>query len=121
MSEFLRSYLTAGLAGVAAVVMAGALLLAGRVIRPRRPNAAKSQAYESGVRPSGARWDQSYLRYYLYALLFVVFDIEVAFIIPWAVQVVDLGLFGLVEMGVFIAVLALGIAYAWRKRVLTWD
>jgi NADH-quinone oxidoreductase subunit A len=101
--------------------MAFGTLALGRLIRPSRPNDNKAQAYESGAEPTAGSWSQSHVRYYLYALLFVVFDVEVAFIVPWAVQVEALGGFGLVEMLIFVAILALGLVYAWRKDVFTWQ
>lgn len=121
MDNFLRSYLTVALVGALGVVVAAGGLVAGRLIRPRRPNADKSSTYESGAQPSDGGWSQSHVRYYLYALLFMVFDVEVAFIVPWAVQVEPLGTFGLVEMFLFVLVLAFGLLYAWRKGVLRWD
>lgn len=118
---FLSSYGTVLLVGAAALAMAGGTLLLGRLVRPHNPRVEKGLAYESGAEPGGDGWSQSHVRYYLYALLFVIFEIEVAFIAPWAVQVEDLGVFGLVEMTIFIAVLSLGLLYAWRKKVLSWD
>jgi len=120
VSEFLRSYLTVGIFGAAAVLMVGAMLGMGRLLRPINPSAEKSIAYESGVDPVGIGWSQSQIRYYIFALLFVMFDVEAVFIFPWAVRLEALGSFGLVEMIVFIAVLALGLLYAWRKGVLRW-
>jgi NADH-quinone oxidoreductase subunit A len=121
VSDFLHSYLVVGLVALVPIGMACGTLFLGRFIRPNRPNDNKLQAYESGAEPTGTRWSQSHVRYYLYALLFVVFDVEVAFIIPWAVQVELLGVFGLVEMLIFVGILALGLAYAWRKDVLKWQ
>ncbi len=120
MTEFLRSYASVALAGLFAVIVAGGGLTLSRLIRPRRPSAAKAEPYESGSEPVGEGWSQSHIRYYLYALLFVVFDVEIAFIVPWAVQVEAMGSFGLVEMLIFVVILALGLAYAWRKGVLKW-
>lgn len=121
MRDFLRSYMTVGLVGLIGAVLAGAGLTASRFIRPRRPTEQKLETYESGVDPQQSDWTQSHVRYYLYALLFVVFDVEVAFIVPWAVQVESFGVFGLVEMIVFVGILALGLGYAWRKGALRWD
>jgi NADH-quinone oxidoreductase subunit A len=120
VSEFLRSYLTVGIFGFAAVLMVGAMLGMGRLLRPVNPSAEKAIAYESGVDPVGVGWSQSQIRYYIFALLFVMFDVEAVFIFPWAVRLEALGTFGLVEMIVFIGVLALGLLYAWRKGVLRW-
>ena len=72
------------------------------------------------VDPVGEGWSQSQVRYYIFALLFVVFDVEAVFIFPWATQLERYGTFGLVEMGVFVSVLLLGLVYAWRKGVLRW-
>ena len=101
--------------------MVGGLLLGvAAAIRPNHPNPAKLIAYESGVDPVGIGWSQSQIRYYVFALLFVMFDVEAVFIFPWAVRLEALGVFGLVEMTIFIVILALGLLYAWRKRVLRW-
>ena len=120
MSDFLRSYLTVAILGGAALVLVGAMLGVGGLIRPRRPQPQKYIAYESGVDPVGTGWSQSQIRYYVFALLFVLFDVEAVFIFPWAVQLETLGVFGLVEMVIFIVILALGLVYAWRKGVLRW-
>jgi NADH-quinone oxidoreductase subunit A len=120
VSEFLRQYLTVAVFAVAAVAMVGAMLGVGSLLRPTRPQPEKYISYESGVDPVGAGWTQSQIRYYVFALLFVLFDVEAVFILPWAIRLESYGVFGLVEMLIFIAILALGLLYAWRKRVLRW-
>ncbi len=120
MSDFLRQYLTVAIFGAAAVLMVGLMLGAGRLVRPTRPQPQKYLNYECGVDPVGSGWSQSHVRYYIYALLFVMFDVEAVFIFPWAVRLDAMAVFGLVEMVIFIAVLALGLLYAWRKGVLRW-
>lgn len=120
MSGFLRSYLTVFIFGVAAVLMVGAMLGVGSLLRPTRPQPQKYINYESGVDPVGTGWSQSQIRYYVFALLFVMFDVEAVFIFPWAVKVDALAVFGLVEMLIFIFILTLGLVYAWRKGVLRW-
>lgn len=120
MSEFLRSYLTVVWFGLAAFLLAGLLLGLSALIRPNRPTREKLLTYESGVDPVGEGWSQSQVRYYVFALLFVIFDVEAVFIFPWATQLERYGTFGLVEMGIFVAVLLLGLVYAWRKGVLRW-
>ncbi len=120
MSSFLRSYLTVAIFGGAAVFLVALLLGIGGLLRPKRPQAQKYIAYESGVDPVGDGWSQSQIRYYVFALLFVMFDVETVFIFPWAVRVQALGWFGFVEAVTFIAILALGLLYAWRKGVLRW-
>ena len=120
VSEFLRSYLTVVWFGLAAVLLAGLLLWVSSLVRPSRPSREKLLTYESGVDPVGEGWSQSQVRYYIFALLFVVFDVEAVFIFPWATQLERYGTFGLVEMGVFVSVLLLGLVFAWRKGVLRW-
>jgi NADH-quinone oxidoreductase subunit A len=120
LSSFLRDYLTVVWFAALALLLAGLLLGISALIRPNRPSAEKLIAYESGVDPVGEGWSQSQVRYYIFALLFVVFDVEAVFIFPWATQLERYGAFGLVEMGIFVAVLLLGLVYAWRKGVLRW-
>ena len=120
MSPFLRSYLTVVWFGLAAFLLGGLLLWLASLLRPVKPTPEKVLAYESGVDPVGEGWSQSQIRYYVFALLFVVFDVEAVFLFPWATQLERYGSFGLIEMGVFVAVLLLGLVYAWRKGVLRW-
>ena len=120
MSDFLRQYLTVAIFGGAAVLMVGAMLGVGRLVRPTRPQTGKYINYECGVDPVGVGWSQSQIRYYVFALLFVMFDVEAVFIFPWAIRLEQLAVFGLVEMGIFVVILALGLLYAWRKGVLRW-
>ncbi len=120
VSEFLRSYLTVGIFGGVGVALVGAFLGIGKVLRPHQPNPAKNQTYESGVDPTGDMWSQANIRYYVFALLFVLFDVEAVFIFPWAARLEAYGTFGLIEMAIFIFILLLGLIYAWRKGVLKW-
>ena len=120
MSPFLRSYLTVVWFGLAAFLVAGLLLGISSLLRPSKPTREKLLTYESGVDPVGDGWSQSQIRYYVFALLFVIFDVEAVFIFPWSTQLERYGMFGLVEMGVFVGVLLLGLVYAWRKGVLRW-
>ena len=119
MTEFYRQYLAVAVLIGAAALMFGAMLSVGRLLRPNRPQPEKFISYEAGSDPVGG-WGQSNVRYYVYALLFVIFDVEAVFIFPWAVNLKAIGTFGLVEMTIFIVVLTLGLAYAWRKGVLRW-
>ena len=120
LSDFLPSFLTVGLFAALAVGLFGLLVGISALLRPDRKQAQKYIAYESGADPVGSMWSQSQVRYYIFALLFVMFDVEAVFIFPWATQLEVYGLFGLVEMLVFIVILALGLLYAWRKGVLRW-
>lgn len=124
MDGYLGSYATLGLLiGAGVLVFVGAFAV-NRVLRPAQPAepAGKRISYESGIDPVGGDWAQAQIRYYVYAYLYVLFAVESIFLFPWAV-VFDRPGFGLVtvaEMGIFVAVLALGIVYAWRKKILTW-
>ena len=120
MSDILRDYLTVAIFLLTAVVLASALLGIGSLLRPNNPNREKVTVYESGVDPVGEGWSQSQIRYYVFAVLFVIFDVEAVFIFPWATRLERYGGFGLVEMGVFVFILLLGLVYAWRKGVLKW-
>lgn len=120
MSELLRSYLVAGVFLGVSTALVAALMGLSKLVRPTRPQPEKYLNYESGVDPVGSGWAQSQVRYYLFALLFVLFDVEAVFVFPFATRAEAYGWFGFVEMGVFIAILALGLLYAWRKNVLRW-
>jgi NADH-quinone oxidoreductase subunit A len=119
VTEFYREYLAVAVLMLAAMGMVAAMLGVGRLVRPSRPQDEKYISYEAGSDPVGA-FGQSNVRYYVYALLFVMFDVEAVFIFPWAVNVEKLQWFGLVEVAVFVVILTLGLAYAWRKGVLRW-
>ena len=106
--------------GGVAVGLLAVVLWVGSLIRPQRAEGEHYTTYESGVDPVGDSWVQSPIRYYVFALLFVLFDVEAVFIFPWAIQLEVYGWFGAIEMIVFIGLLALGILYAWRKGVLKW-
>lgn len=120
MSEFLRSYLTVAIFGLIGIALVGAFMGLGRLLRPDHPTAEKLESYESGVDPTGDMWSQANIRYYVFALLFVLFDVEAVFIFPWAIRLETYGVFGLIEMGIFIFILLLGLIYAWRKGMLRW-
>jgi NADH-quinone oxidoreductase subunit A len=120
VSDLLRSYLTAGVFAAVAISLVYAILALGKLVRPDRPQPEKYINYESGVDPAGSGWGQTQVRYYIFAVLFVLFDVEAVFIFPFATRAEAYGFFGLVEMGVFILILALGLLYAWKKKVLRW-
>ena len=120
MSAFLRDYLTVAIFGGVAIGLLVVVMSLGKLVRPVRPQQDKYLTYESGVDPVGDGWAQSPIRYYVFALLFVLFDVEAVFIFPWATRLEAYGWFGAVEMIVFIVLLTLGLLYAWRKKVLKW-
>ena len=91
-----------------------------RAISPRSYNPQKGEAYECGIPTRGKSWMQFKVGYYLFAILFLMFDVETIFLFPWAVVVQDLGIYGLVSVIFFLVVLALGLAYAWKKGALEW-
>jgi NADH-quinone oxidoreductase subunit A len=112
--------------GVAVLLVVGVLnalvfLILSHLASVTRPTPIKAGAYESGMEPLGDTRERYSVKFYIVAMLFIVFDIEVIFFFPWAVIFRDLGLFGLIEMGIFLIVLAAGLAYAWMKGALTWD
>jgi NADH-quinone oxidoreductase subunit A len=96
-------------------------LLAGALVRPSRPYRAKLSTYESGAPVFSDARARFPMRYYIIAMLFVIFDIETVFLYPWAVVFHKLGLLGLVEMALFIVILLVGYFYAWKKGALEWD
>lgn len=120
MSEFFRDYLTVVWFGGAGVLLGAALFGLSALIRPNRPTEQKVIAYESGVDPVGMGWSQSQIRYYVFALLFVIFDVEAVFLFPWAASVERYGAFGLVVMLAFIFLLLDGLIYAWKRGLLRW-
>ena len=98
-----------------------ALLIVGAVLGPKRPGADKLSPYECGFEAFEDARMKFDVRYYLVAILFIVFDLEIAFVFPWAVVFRSLGVFGLVEMGIFLGLLVLGFAYVWKKGALEWE
>ena len=93
----------------------------GRLLGPRLDNAEKGEAFECGNPPSGSAWGRFSVKFYLTAILFIVFDVEVVFLYPWAVLFRRLGWFGFAEMSLFVAVLGIALLYVWRKGALEWD
>jgi NADH-quinone oxidoreductase subunit A len=104
-----------------AVVSAVAMIALSHLLQPRRPTDVKGMPYESGMTPLGGTRDRFSVKFYLVAMLFIVFDIEVVFMIPWAVAFRDLGLFGLVEMLVFVMILLVAFVYVWKRGALEWE
>lgn len=122
MDGYFGSYALVGLLVLVGVAFVAVALSANRLLRPHRPTADKLVTYECGVDPVGEGWAQSYVRYYVFTFLYVVFAVDAIFLFPWAIVFAapGFGLVTLVEMFVFLAVVAAGIGYAWRKGVLSW-
>jgi NADH-quinone oxidoreductase subunit A len=106
---------------IVSLVFALLILVIGQLFGPRRPTARKSMPYESGMTPFGPGTRRMPIRFYMVAVLFILFDIEVIFFLPWAIVLRKLGLFGLIEMIVFVFILLVGYAYAWKKGALEWE
>jgi NADH-quinone oxidoreductase subunit A len=114
------SYGAVAVLGIVILAFGVGTFAAWRVLRPQRPSREKLENYECGIDPIGESWKQPNVRYYIFAFLFVVFDVEALFLFPWAVVYEKLGLFAVVEMTLFVAILLFGLAYAWGKRALEW-
>ena len=117
----LRDYLPLIILLMVATGVAGAAILLGTLFGPRHPSRTKSMPYESGMIPIGPGTRRMPVRFYLTSVLFILFDIETVFLLPWAVVFHQLGLGGLAEMGVFVAILLVGLAYVWKKGALEWE
>ncbi|NJM58659.1 MAG: NAD(P)H-quinone oxidoreductase subunit 3, partial [Synechococcales cyanobacterium RU_4_20] len=96
-------------------------LTASRLVRPSRRGPERRTTYESGMEPIGGAWIQFNIRYYMFALVFVIFDVETVFLYPWAVAFSRLGILAFIEALIFISILVIGLAYAWRKGALEWS
>ena len=103
-----------------AIAMVAVALGIARAISPRSYNAQKGEAYECGMPTRGQSWMQFKVGYYLFAILFLMFDVETVFLFPWALVVQELGVYGLISILFFLLVLVLGLAYAWKKGALEW-
>ena len=125
-NEYFGDYTTVAVFLLAGVLLVGAAVFTARLVAPRRPSLLKSTPYESGIEPIGGGWNQSHIRYYVFALLFLVFDVEAVFIFPWAVSIdhfksIGNGALVFFEMVAFVVILFLGLIYAIRKGVLRWE
>ena len=118
---YFGQYITIGLFAVVGVVLVFGTMGLAKVMRPNLPHTEKFTTYESGIDPIGTGWAQTNVRYYVFALLFVVFDVEAVFLFPWAIVFEKLGTQAFVEMLIFIGILALALLYAIKKRVLEWQ
>ena len=117
MIEYVAIALMVVLSTVVALIAIGL----GYLFGPKKQSEAKSMPYESGMNPYGEGTRRMPVRFYLIAVLFILFDIEVVFFLPWAIVFRQLGLFGLIEMMIFIVILLVGYAYAWKKGALEWE
>ena len=121
LQELLRDYLPIAILLGVSTGLAIAMVVLGQILGPRRDTPEKLMPYESGMTPIGTAVRRMPVRYYLIAVLFVLFDIEVIFLLPYAVVLRKLGLFGLIEMLVFVMILLVGYVYVWNKGALEWE
>jgi NADH:ubiquinone oxidoreductase subunit 3 (subunit A) len=119
-SSFLAAHAAIGVFIAVAIGFLVVNLLVWKVIRPSRHSEEKLTTYECGENPTGSAWIQFNIRFYVFALIFIVFDVEAVFLLPWAVVFRRLGLLAFVEGLVFIAILVVALAYVWRKGDLEW-
>ena len=120
-NSYFYQYFFVGIFLLFAIVFPLLPIVLAQFVAPKKPSSIKNATYECGLEADGDSWIQFRVQYYLYALIFVIFDVETVFIYPWAVAFKQLGLFAFVEMIVFIAILALGLVYAWKKKLLDWE
>lgn len=121
MELYSNNYVIVAIFIILGIFLPVSALTFGRLLRPHKPTEAKGTTYESGAEPFGDSHIRFNIRYYIFALMFVVFDVETVFLYPWAVAYDQLGLFALVEMIIFILLLVVGLIYAWKKKVLEWN
>ncbi|WP_347548411.1 NADH-quinone oxidoreductase subunit A [Pseudalkalibacillus hwajinpoensis] len=120
LNVYQNSYLFVIMFLLLGLLLPAVALTAGRFLRPSKPTQEKQTTYESGIEPFHQSWIQYNVRYYLFGLLFVIFDVETVFLYPWAVAYQKLGFFAFIEMMIFIIMLLIGLLYAWKKKVLKW-
>lgn len=116
----LQQYAGIGVILIFAVVFPILLLSVSALVRPKRPEKHKYETYECGLTTQGETWVQFKTSYFMYALIFVAFDVETVFLYPWAVKFQHLGTFAFVEMLIFMSILILGLWYAWKEGALEW-
>ena len=121
MEDLLREYLPILVFLAIAVALGLVLMASAAILAVHRPDAEKVSAYECGFNPFDDARMKFDVRFYLVAILFIIFDLEIAFLFPWAVAFQDIGLFGFWSMMVFLAILTVGFAYEWKKGALEWD
>lgn len=117
----MRGYAPALLLVLVAIALPVIIWNLSRLLRPSRPTAIKGSTYECGIITTSDARERFSVRYYLVAVMFLVFDVETVFLMPWAIQMKELALFGLIEMGFFLFLLLFGYGYIWSKGALTWE
>ena len=121
MDSYFNHYLFIGFFVLFALAFPVLPIVLAKFVAPRKPSAIKNATYECGLEAEGEPWIQFRIQYYIYALIFVIFDVETIFIYHWAVAFKQLGFFAFVEMILFLAILSVGLIYAWRKKFLEYE
>lgn len=106
---------------ISGVIMVGLGMIASEVLSPKSKNSVKEEAYECGIPTTGPSWLQFKVGYYLFAILFLIFDVETVFVFPWATVMKELGLVAFIEILIFFIILGMGLLYAWKKNALKWE
>jgi NADH-quinone oxidoreductase subunit A len=117
----LQEFAPIGAMVILAVLITFIVVVISRIFGPFRPSRRKTAPYESGMKPIGPANRRLPVKFYLVAVLFIIFDVEVVFFLPWAVEMRDLGVYGLIVMGVFLVILTIGFIYEWKKGALEWE
>ncbi len=119
-NDYFQNYIPVLMMAAVVVLMAGGMLLASRLLGQRRPTASKLAPYECGVTPTGDARERFSVKFYLVAMVFILFDVEVVFLYPWAVVFRELKMFGFLEMLLFLLLVLAGFVYLWKKGALDW-
>jgi NADH:ubiquinone oxidoreductase subunit 3 (subunit A) len=106
---------------ITAAILVGGAIAFSRYVAPRSPSGVKSEPYECGIPTEGPTWIQFRVGYYLFAIIYLIFDVETVFLYPWAVVMRELGLTAFIEILIFLTILGLGLLYAWKKKALIWE
>lgn len=117
----LENYLPVLIFIVVGLAVGGVMIMLGLVLSPNKPDSEKLSAYECGFEAFGNARMKFDVRYYLVAILFIIFDLEIAFLFPWAIVLEDIGLFGYIAMAIFLGILVIGFIYEWKKGALEWE
>jgi NADH-quinone oxidoreductase subunit A len=118
--QYIVNYFTVGIFFIVSILFVPLVVFITKFLAPNNPTEEKILTYECGVPPRAGIFAHFYVRYYIFAFLFVIFDVEAVLLFPWAVYFRQLGVYGIVTVFIFIAILVLGLVYAWRKGILKW-
>ena len=120
VGDYMNPWIFVGLFFVVGLIIPVGAIVVAAILNPKKPNPIKKSTYECGIETVGESWIQFKAQYYVFALVFLIFDVETVFLFPWAVKLGQLGMFAVVEGIIFILILVAGLAYTWRKGMLEW-